>query len=228
LEVCTKIQQKIKKPTQNQKYFLFLMIMEQNVKLNALKDAYERCLSTGVVRNQSEFSELLDINRTTLSSAMNGSPKALTDSLVAKAVRVANELDQRISTNETVPIFPFSVRAGVSLNDISDGMTEMELERITSPVRGAELAIEVTGDSMAPGYPAGARVLLKRVPADTYITWGEVFVVEGVNGPVLKRILPTEDPTVWELRSDNPAYPPFKIRTDQVRSVWRVLLRMIQ
>lgn len=203
--------------------------MEQNVKLQALKEAYERCLATGLVRNQIEFAALIDINRTTLSSAMNGSPRALTNSLVAKATKVANELTDRVSTPEhTVPIFPFSVRAGASLNDISEGLTEMELERITSPVRGAELAIEVVGDSMAPGYPAGARVLLKRVPADTYITWGEVFVVEGVNGPVLKRIMPTEDERVWELRSDNPNYPPFRIRTDQVRSVWRVLLRMIQ
>ena len=202
--------------------------METNAKLRALKDAYERCLATGVVRNQGEFAALIDMNKTTVSSAMNGSPKALTDSLVAKAVRVANELDGRISTNETVPIFPFSVRGGASLNDISEGLTDAECERITSPIRGAELAMEVVGDSMAPAFPAGARVLLKKVPDDSFITWGEVFVLDTVNGQVLKRILPTDDDRVWELRSDNPAYPPFRIRTEQVRSVWRILLRMIQ
>lgn len=203
--------------------------MEHNEKLQAFKEAYERCLATGMVRNQNEFSALLDVSRTTISSAMNGSPKHLTDSLVSKAVRVANELDKRIQSPEhTVPIFPFSIRGGASLNDISEGMAEMEMERITSPVRGAELATEVVGDSMAPGFPAGARVLLKEVPADTFIAWGEVYVIDTVNGQMLKRIMPTEDESVWELRSDNPAYPPFKVRTDLVRSVWRVLLRMIQ
>lgn len=203
--------------------------MEQNAKLDALKEAYERCLTTGVVRNQTEFAALVDINRTTLSSAMNGSPKALTDSLVAKAVKIASELDNRIKQPErTVPLFPFSVRAGMSLDDITSGMTEGQCERITSPVRGAELAIEVVGDSMAPAFPAGARVLLRRVPADTFIAWGEVYVVETVNGPVLKRIMPTDSEAVWELRSDNPAYPPFRVKTEHVRSVWRVLLRMIQ
>lgn len=202
--------------------------METNAKLRALKDAYERCLATGVVRNQGEFAALIDMNKTTLSSAMNGSPKALTDSLVAKAVRVANELDQRINTNETVPIFPFSVRGGASLNDISEGLTDAECERVVTPIRGAELAMEVVGDSMAPAFPAGARVLLKKVPDDSFISWGEVFVLDTVNGQVLKRILPTDDESIWELRSDNPAYPPFRIRTAQVRSVWRVLLRMIQ
>ena len=131
-------------------------------------------------------------------------------------------------SGHTVPLFPFSVRAGVSLNDITEGMTDDQCERITSPVRGAELAIEVVGDSMAPAFPAGARVLLRRVPADTFITWGEVFVVDTVNGPMLKRIMPTEDEHVWEMRSDNPAYPPFQVKTEHVRSVWRVLLRMIQ
>lgn len=202
--------------------------MEPNAKLQALKDAYERCLATGVIRNQAEFSALIDINRTTLSSAMNGSPKALTDSLVAKATRVANELDGRIKAPEhTVPLVPFAVRGGVSLNDM-EGLTPDQCERITSPVRGAELAMEVVGDSMAPAFPAGARVLLKAVPADTFVAWGEVFVLDTVNGPVLKRILPTDDSAVWELRSDNPDYPPFRIRTEHVRGVWRVLLRMIQ
>jgi phage repressor protein C with HTH and peptisase S24 domain len=200
--------------------------MEQNAKIEALKDAYQRCLSTGVVRNQTEFAALLDINRATLSSAMNENPKALTDSLVAKATRVANELTQRVSPPEhTVPIVPFAVRGG-ALQGFSDGAQEWECERIISPVAGAELAMEVVGDSMAPAFPAGARVLLKRVKAT--IAWGEVFVLDTVDGPVLKRILPTEDKDVWELRSDNPSYPPFRIHTDNVRGVWRVLLRLIQ
>lgn len=128
--------------------------------------------------------------------------------------------------DHTVPLFPFSVRAGASLNDISEGMTDAQCERITSPVRGAELATEVVGDSMAPAFPAGARVLLARV-RDT-IAWGEVYVLDTTDGQMLKRIMPTDSEDVWELRSDNPAYPPFRIRTRCVRGVWRVLLRMIQ
>lgn len=133
-----------------------------------------------------------------------------------------------LDIEHTVPLVPFAVRGGASLNDITEGVTDAQCERITSPVRGAEIAMEVVGDSMAPGFPAGARVLLRRVPADTFIAWGEVYVVETVNGPVLKRIMPTDVDTTWELRSDNPAYPPFRVRTEHVRSVWRVLLRMIQ
>lgn len=136
------------------------------------------------------------------------------------------ECEEVPDPENTVPLFPFSVRAGASLNDISEGMTDAQCERITSPVRGAELATEVVGDSMAPAFPAGARVLLARV-RDT-IAWGEVYVLDTTDGQMLKRIMPTDSEDVWELRSDNPAYPPFRIRTRCVRGVWRVLLRMIQ
>lgn len=135
--------------------------------------------------------------------------------------------DEGMDPETTVPLVPFSVRGG-ALQGFSDGAMEWECERITSPVAGAELAMEVVGDSMAPGFPAGTRVLLKAVPADTFVAWGEVYVLDTVNGPVLKRIMPTDEGDVWELRSDNPDYPPFRIRTQHVRGVWRVLLRMIQ
>ena len=126
---------------------------------------------------------------------------------------------------DSVPIVPYAVRGG-ALQGFSEGVEEWECERITSPVRGAELAFEVTGDSMAPGFPAGARVLLKRVKS--VIAWGEVHVIDTVDGPVLKRIDQTDDPDTFILRSDNPAYQPIRIGREDIRGVWRVLLRMIQ
>lgn len=197
-------------------------------KRETLNDIYRQLAGAGVVTTKKEFAQLLGVNDKGLSSAMNGSERHLTDSLVAKAVRLLNErLAEDTPEEYTVPLVPFSVRGG-ALQGFSDGAMEWECERITSPVAGAELAMEVVGDSMAPGFPAGTRVLLKAVPADTFVAWGEVYVLDTVNGPVLKRIMPTDEGDVWELRSDNPDYPPFRIRTQHVRGVWRVLLRMIQ
>lgn len=200
--------------------------MNSNEKLNILRDAYDHCVRNGIVKSKGDFAVLLGISRPSLSSALNGDERYLTDKLVARVIDVAKA--EPADPQHTVPLVPFAVRGGASLNDITEGVTDGQCERITSPVRGAELAMEVVGDSMAPGFPAGARVLLRRIPDDTFIAWGEVFVVETVNGPVLKRIMPTDDPAVWEMRSDNPAFPPFRVRTEHVRSVWRVLLRMIQ
>jgi len=200
--------------------------MELAEKLRILQDAYDHLLRNGVVKSKGDFAELTGTSRSSMSSAFSGNELYLTDKLISRVIEIAGQ--QPKTDGHTVPLFPFSVRAGASLNDISEGMTDAACERITSPVRGAELAMEVVGDSMAPAFPAGARVLLKRVQADTFIAWGEVYVVDSVNGPVLKRIMPTDTEDVWELRSDNPDYPPFRIRTAHVRGVWRVLLRMIQ
>ena len=59
------------------------------------------------------------------------------------------------------------------------------------------------------------------------IAWGEVHVIDTVDGPVLKRIDQGEGDT-FILRSDNPAYQPIVVSREDIRGVWRVLLRMIQ
>ena len=195
-------------------------------RLETLNDAYRQLLAAGVVTTKKEFAQLLGVNDKGLSSAMNGSQKHLTDSLVSKAVRLLNEMTvSPASEPHTVPIVPYAVRGG-ALQGFSEGVEEWECERITSPVRGAELAFEVTGDSMAPGFPAGTRVLLKKVKS--VIAWGEVHVIDTVDGPVLKRIDQGGTDGVFILRSDNPAYQPIVVSREEIRGVWRVLLRMIQ
>lgn len=144
--------------------------------------------------------------------------------LTGKGALLATETPGRTEDN-TVPLVPFTVRGG-TLQDYCDGATVWDCEPIISPVKGAELAFEVSGDSMAPAFPPGARVLLKKVRSD--IMWGEIYVVDTEDGAVLKRVFPTEDGDVLELRSDNPAYPPVFMPTAHIRGVWRVLLRMIQ
>lgn len=199
--------------------------MELHEKQRILQDAYDHCIRSGLIRTKGDFAALLGTSRTSLSSAMNGKELYLTDKLVAKAVELAGQQPDELLSSDTVPIVPYAVRGG-ALQGFSEGVEEWECERITSPIRGAELAFEVTGDSMSPGFPAGTRVLLKRVKS--VIAWGEVHVIDTVDGPVLKRIDQTEDPDTFILRSDNPAYQPIRIGREDIRGVWRVLLRMIQ
>lgn len=198
--------------------------MELSEKMAILTDAYDHCVRTGLIKTKGDFATLLGISRPSLSSAFSGDERYLSDKFIARVVEVAKG-EPVTEDPASVPIVPYAVRGG-ALQGFSEGVEEWECERITSPVKGAELAFEVTGDSMAPAFPAGARVLLKRVK--TMIAWGEVHVIDTVDGPVLKRIDQTDDPDVWVLRSDNPAYQPIRINTENIRGVWRVLLRMIQ
>ena len=192
---------------------------------------YNTAALRGLCRTKKEFAALLGVNDKGLSSAMNGNEKNLTDSLLEKVAKFAKEhdLDQvaqdTAAPEETVLVIPYEARGG-TIGDFVDGVKEYDCERITSPVRGAEYAMEVTGDSMSPEYPSGSRVLIKKVDETAFIAWNEVYVLDTPNGEVIKRVRRTDDPSVVECVSVNPAYQPYTISRDFIRGWYRVLMVM--
>lgn len=58
--------------------------MNKEEKMIYLRGVYQNARSAGLCHTQKEWADLLGIDRTGLSSAMNGNEKALTDSLVHK------------------------------------------------------------------------------------------------------------------------------------------------
>lgn len=75
-------------------------------KLAVLTEIYRRAVGAGKCRNQKEFAEVIGISHTTLSSAMNGSDRHLTDSLVnrARAWEATTFDGERIRQPERPPI----------------------------------------------------------------------------------------------------------------------------
>jgi len=194
-------------------------------KQERLAEIYASCKERGLVNSQRAFAKLLGINENVLSSAMNGNERYLTDSLMVKAVRISDEVVKPSADEcETlVKVIPTGARAG-TLADFSDAVKDYECERIVSPIRGADFAIQVTGDSMAPDYPAGAHLIIKRINEAAFVEWGKVYVLDTENGAVIKRILKTDDPAVVECVSVNPQYQPFTIPTKFIRGWYRVLM----
>lgn len=60
---------------------------KQEEKIAYLKSVFQKALGAGKCRTLKEFAELVGINKSGLSSAMNGSERHLTDSLVARVRR---------------------------------------------------------------------------------------------------------------------------------------------
>ena len=184
--------------------------------------------SKGLCKTRVEFARLLDINPTTLSGAMNSRPEYLTDKIIGRVVMFAasNNLegDAPEEGPSTVLVIPYGARGG-TIGDFVDGVHDYDCEKITSPIKGADYAMEVTGDSMSPEYPSGSRVLIKKVNP-IFIEWNEVYVLDTPNGAVIKRIRKTEDPDVVECVSINPAYQSYTVPRDFVRGWYRVLMVM--
>ena len=199
-------------------------------KTDYLKRIYNLAALRGLCVTKKEFAALVGVNDKGLSSAMNGDPKNLTASLVKKVelFASANGLDRADESSvatESVLVIPYGARGG-TIGDFVDGVREYDCEKVLSPVKGADYAMEVTGDSMSPDFPSGSRILIKKVDETAFIAWNEVYVLDTPNGAVIKRIRRTDNPAVVECVSINPAYQPYQIERDFVRGWYRVLMVM--
>lgn len=124
-----------------------------------------------------------------------------------------------------IPLVPISALAG-SLNDFSLAITRQECESVISPIKGVDLAISISGDSMEPEYPSGSQVLIKKVNERAFLEWGKVYVLDTCNGTVIKRLLPTDSPNKVLCESINPKYPPFEVSLEHIYGVYRVMMVM--
>lgn len=195
--------------------------------LERLKTALNTLRSMGEIKTQRDFAELIGANEANISRALKGDERYLTDSLVARAeAALAGRIDPSDEPEApSVLVIPYGARGG-TIGDFLDGVHEYDCERITSPIKGADYAMEVTGDSMSPEYPSGSRVLIKRVDETAFIAWNEVYVLDTPNGAVIKRVRRTGGPSVVECVSVNPAYQPYTIPRDFIRGWYRVLMVM--
>lgn len=126
-----------------------------------------------------------------------------------------------------VPLLPLSAQGG-PLNDFVLSVREADCEKVISPIPGADLAITVSGDSMAPEYPNGSRLLIKRINEKAFIEWGKTYVLDTCNGSVIKRIVPSAKEGFIKCLSINtdPIYAPFEVSMSDIYGIYKVLLCM--
>lgn len=108
----------------------------------------------------------------------------------------------------------------------TESIMPWQCERVVSPVRDVDWAIPVVGDSMAPDYPNGSTVYVKKINPSSFINWGQVFVLDTENGNILKEVQPCEDDdSCIECHSLNPngKYKPFKVPKLDIRGMYRVV-----
>lgn len=129
----------------------------------------------------------------------------------------------------TVMMLPISAQAG-TLNDFIVSVKDNDTERIISPVKGADFAITVTGDSMAPEFSNGSQILIKKINHNSFIEWGKVYVLDTTNGIVLKIINECKENVdclvCTSINSDQERYAPFKVPKSDIIGMYRVMLCM--
>ncbi len=123
------------------------------------------------------------------------------------------------NSHEGIPLIPLSAMAGAFTGDSS--VLEYECERYVIPAfKGADFLIQVKGDSMQPTYYSGDLVACQRVPLDDiFFQWNKTYVLDTVQGPLIKRIRRGADNEHFLIVSDNTDYEPFELSKDQFHGV---------
>ena len=147
------------------------------------------------------------------------------DGLVKKSIE---ETVDRYSENEpnSVPLLPIFAQAG-SLTGWSEGVEEVKCERVISPVKDVDMAVHIYGESMYPDIPNGSVVYVRRV-SGRIIDFGHAYILDTVDGPVLKYLTPGSDDEHVRCQSANhdPKYAPFEVLKEDILGMYKVVMCM--
>lgn len=117
-----------------------------------------------------------------------------------------------------LPLIPVDAMAGYGTGDFQ--VMEYEAERFIVPTfKGADYLINVRGSSMYPKYNSGDIVACKHLPLDTFFQWNKVYVLDTVQGVLIKRVCKSESEGYVTIVSDNKSYDPFELHKSDIRSI---------
>ena len=201
--------------------------MDKMEKLRRFESNFSILRARGIIKTQGDLATLIGVSNKSISAAKNGNETYLTESLLSKIDAAVNYYTAPATSEELeremIPVLPTDARAG-TLADFSESVEAYNCERMVSPIRGADFAMQVTGDSMSPEYPSGSVIICKKINEKAFIEWGKVFVLDTDNGAVIKSVRKTENDNEIECVSLNPAYQPFRIDTEYINGWYRVLM----
>lgn len=196
--------------------------METSDKIDLITAAFQQLRAAGTVKTQGDFARILGISQSTLSAAKNGDERYLTKSLIERVQAIISP-SQQLPCAASILVIPTEAMAG-TLGEFSTSIAAYDCERIISPIKDVDYAIKIHGDSMSPEYPSGSLALIKKVNENAFIEWGKVYVLDTVNGVVIKSVRRTERDSEVECVSLNPNYQPFRIDKSYIFGWYRVLM----
>lgn len=125
-----------------------------------------------------------------------------------------------------VPLLPNEAFAG-RFSDYAEGVMLPDCEKIIAPVKGVDVAIRVSGDSMEPNIANGTILCLKKFNERSFIPWGNPLVLDTENGALVKVLYPSDKGEDFvEAQSYNPKYPPFQIPRECIYHLFRIVAQM--
>jgi repressor LexA len=120
-----------------------------------------------------------------------------------------------------IPLIPIEAVAGLPNGDLQVMEYDVQSHYRVPEFNGkADFLIRINGTSMSPKYYNGDILACKRIKELTFIQWGKVYVMDTVQGPLVKRLYKCKDKEDCIIcHSDNEKmYPRFEISKVDIRS----------
>ena len=177
---------------------------------------------------QAQIAERLGITRPYISEIINGRAP-FSDALrekIEETFPLDKMLEEKSNEPNTVPLLPIFAQAG-SLTGWSEGIEEAKCERVISPVKDIDMAVHIYGESMYPDIPNGSVCFVRRVTG-RIIDWGRAYILDTVDGPVLKYLTPGADEEHVRCLSANhdPKFAPFEVLKEDILGMYKVVMCM--
>lgn len=141
-------------------------------------------------------------------------------------VETPQSIEEVIRSEENeylVPLLPVEAYAG-GLQAYSQSIALAQCRWIGVPVKGAEMAIPVKGDSMEPKIQNGTIVAIRRINERAFIPWGYPLIIDSENGILIKVVLPSKSGKSYiTAHSYNPDYPDIDIPLSSVYGLYSIL-----
>ena len=205
----------------------------------------EYLIESRKLRNQAELVRSMGLSKGYVSQLMSGKREP-SETIVSNLCARFPELNpQWIQTGEgemlqdagpqpgdefvdpnTVPLLPIFAQAG-SLSGWSEGVEEVKCERVISPVKDVDMAVHIYGESMSPDIPNGAVCYVRRITGRV-IDYGRAYILDTVDGPVVKYLMPGVDDEHVRCISANkdPMFAEYEVQKSDILGIYRVVMCM--
>lgn len=212
--------------------------MTKEEKIQFLCELYSTLKIRGAVRTKEDFAKMLSTSRTTLSSATSGDPRYLTDSLMSKAMAVANEYNNTTTSGNQdesydvpsinlVPTIPYKAykEIGVDLNEyIHSQSPDLHMSPAVAQFAKTDCHYFVGSDAMLPHLHQSDVLALKRMPEEAQVINGEIYVVNSkYNGLIARFVYDDGDYLILKASEEQTRYTPMRLPKIEIFGLYRVL-----
>jgi phage repressor protein C with HTH and peptisase S24 domain len=134
------------------------------------------------------------------------------------------ETEYKVASKKNIPLIPLDAMAGFGTGEMQ--VMPYDTKNYIIPEfdeLNVDFMIRVKGSSMYPKYNSGDIVACKKLPLDTFFQWNKVYVLDTIQGPMIKRICKSTEEDAVLCVSDNVKYEPFDLHKSELHSLSIVL-----